>query len=118
MGTVHLLTVQLVSSLFYCQKLKFFKQHKMKMGGETSEDYGTFQNQRVRENSENSENGQNGFVESERQPLLDEEASEVEVKVDNGNVEVSAGAAEAAEAPRTVGTRPNHVVASSILLFW
>ena len=54
------------------------------MEGETSEDYGTFQNQRVRENSENSENGQNGFVESERQPLIDEEASmaasEVEIK--------------------------------------
>ena len=52
----------------------------MKMEGETSEDYGTFQNQRVRENSEN---GQNGFVESERQPLIDEEASiasEVEFK--------------------------------------
>merc|ERR1712086_371316 len=117
MGTVHLLTVQLVSSLIYYQKLKLLK-HKMKMGGETSEDYGTFQNQRIRENSENSENGQNGFDESERQPLIDEEASEVEVKVDNGNVDVSAGAAEAAEAPRTVGTRPNHVVASSILLFW
>merc|ERR1712129_138854 len=118
MGTVHLLTVQLVSSQFSYQKLKFFKQHKMGMGGETSEDYGTFQNQRVRENSENSENGQNNFIESETRPLIDEEASiasEVEFKVDNGNVEVSAGAAEA---PRTIGTRPNHVVASSILLFW
>ena len=50
------------------------------MGGETSEGYGTFQNQRVRENLEN---GQNGFVETERQPLIDEEASiasEVEFK--------------------------------------
>jgi len=103
------LTVQLVSSLLSYQKLKLFK-HKMKMGGETSEDYGTFQNQRVRENSEN---GQNGFVESERQPLIDEEASiasEIEFKV-----EESSGVAEA---PETTGTRPNHVVASSILLFW
>ena len=42
------------------------------MGGETSEDYGTFQSQRVQENPEN---GQNDFVESETQPLIDEEAS-------------------------------------------
>jgi len=80
------------------------------MGGETSEDYGTFQNQRVRENSEN---GQNNFVECETQPLIDEEASiasEVEFKVEEPS--------GVTEAPGTIGTRPNHIVASSILLFW
>ena len=44
----------------------------MKMGGETSEDYGTFQNQRVRENWEN---GQNGYILLEYIDISSEEIS-------------------------------------------